>query len=78
MRVNLFLHQEQAIARAIRFKSHFYLPENERHVQVYRLMICLDDTDEKICNLLTNGDIDERGAYTAHCKRQKQKKQSLS
>ncbi len=28
---------EQAIARAIRFKSHFHLPENERHVQVYRL-----------------------------------------
>jgi hypothetical protein len=65
---------EQAIARAIRFKSHFHLPENESHVQVYRLMICLDDTDEKICNLLTNGNIDARGAYIANSKRQKNKK----
>ena len=69
---------EQAIARAIRFKSHVHLPENERHVQVYRLMICLTDSDSKICNLLTNGNIDSRGAYIAHQKRQKnQKKESF-
>ncbi len=30
---------EQAIARAIRFKSHFHLPKNHRVVYVYRLLI---------------------------------------
>ena len=30
---------EQAIARAIRFKSHFHLPKNEQIVYVYRLLI---------------------------------------
>ena len=30
---------KQAIARAIRFKSHFHLPKNEQIVYVYRLLI---------------------------------------
>ena len=30
---------EQAIARAIRFKSHFHLPKNEQIVYVHRLLI---------------------------------------
>ena len=32
---------EQAIARAVRFKSHISLPENQRFVNVYRLMVYL-------------------------------------
>ena len=38
---------EQAIARAVRFKSHISLPENQRFVNVYRLMVYLPDDKEK-------------------------------
>ena len=54
---------EQAIARAIRFRSHMHLPENERHVQVFRLMLCLDDNDVAICNALTKTDLTAVGVY---------------
>ena len=54
---------EQAIARAIRFRSHMHLPENERHVQVYRLMLCLDDNDVAICDALTKTDLTAVGIY---------------
>ena len=65
---------EQAIARAIRFKSHMNLPENERHVQVYRLMLCLDDKDVQFCKDLTGGDLDARGAYVTHVKKTRKKR----
>jgi hypothetical protein len=36
----------QAIARAIRFKSHYHLPKNQQFVNVYRLLVCKkDDVD---------------------------------
>ena len=54
---------EQAIARAIRFKSHITLPENEQHVQVYRLMLCLTDNDVALCNALTTTDLNAMGAF---------------
>ena len=62
---------EQAIARAIRFKSHMALPENERHVQVYRLMLCLDDKDVQICNALTTTDLNAMGAYVEKLKKER-------
>lgn len=34
---------EQAIARAVRFKSHEALPQKERFVNVYRLILCTDE-----------------------------------
>lgn len=37
---------EQIIARAIRFKSHFGLPQKERYVNVYRLFLCFDKDKE--------------------------------
>ena len=42
---------EQIIARAIRFKSHHNLPQKERYVNVYRLLLCFSGekaTIEKI------------------------------
>ena len=38
--------EEQAIARAVRLKSHFALPENQRFVNVYVLMTHTDDDKE--------------------------------
>lgn len=38
--------EEQAIARAIRFKSHLSLPEDQRFVNIYRLIICANDKDK--------------------------------
>ena len=39
---------EQAIARAVRFKSHEELTEKDRNVSVHRLMLCVNDKDLKI------------------------------
>lgn len=39
---------EQAIARAVRFKSHEELPKDERNVTVHRLILCVDKKDENI------------------------------
>lgn len=50
-------NSEQAIARAIRFKSHMHLPEKERHVKVYRLITALTGEDIKICDDLNSGKI---------------------
>jgi len=42
---------EQAIARAVRFRSHISLPEKERYVDVYRLIICKNnETDLNFIN----------------------------
>ena len=44
---------EQIIARAIRFKSHHNLPQKERYVNVFRLLLCFSGekaTIEKIQN----------------------------
>jgi hypothetical protein len=38
---------EQAIARAVRFKSHIALPEDQRFVNVYRLMVYMPEDEEK-------------------------------
>jgi hypothetical protein len=39
---------EQAIARAVRFKSHYELPEKDRNVTVHRLILCADKDDVKV------------------------------
>ena len=39
---------EQIIARAIRFKSHFGLPENQRYVNVYRLLLAKKSNKEVV------------------------------
>lgn len=52
---------EQATARAIRFKSHFELPENQRFVNVYKLCIVLTDDDRKILKALQSGDLLKQG-----------------
>lgn len=46
---------EQIIARAIRFKSHFGLPEKERYVNVYRLLLARERNKE-IIDVLQNPD----------------------
>lgn len=38
---------EQAIARAVRFRSHISLPEKERYVNVYRLIVCKNNDSDK-------------------------------
>ncbi len=63
---------EQAIARAIRFKSHIHLLENERHVQVYRLMLCLTDNDVALCNALTTTDLNAMGVYVEKLKNERE------
>lgn len=45
---------EQAIARAVRFKSHISLPPKERFVNVYRLIVHLPN-DNKLIKKLENG-----------------------
>jgi tRNA1(Val) A37 N6-methylase TrmN6 len=44
---------EQIIARAIRFKSHFGLPEKERYVNVYRLLLA-KESNKEIVDILKN------------------------
>ena len=44
---------EQIIARAIRFKSHFGLPENKRFVNVYRLLL-VKPSDRPIMDKILN------------------------
>ena len=46
---------EQIIARAIRYKSHYQLPIEDRYVNVYRLFLC-DERDKKIVDTLFNED----------------------
>jgi tRNA1(Val) A37 N6-methylase TrmN6 len=46
---------EQIIARAIRFKSHFGLPENQRFVNVYRLLLA-KKSNKEIVEVLINPD----------------------
>jgi len=48
---------EQIIARAIRYKSHFDLPEKERFVNVYRLLLCFK-SDEKNIKQIQDGKMD--------------------
>jgi superfamily II DNA or RNA helicase len=43
---------EQAIARAVRFKSHYHLPKEEQHVNVYRLIMCKGEEDVKLVNMM--------------------------
>lgn len=47
---------EQAIARAIRFKSHFHLPKNQQIVYVYRLLI-VKSNDEDTINKINKNEI---------------------
>lgn len=55
---------EQIIARAIRFKSHFGLPEKERYVNVYKLLL-VRNSNKKLVDLITqpnfNGWVDISG-----------------
>ena len=44
---------KQIIARAIRYKSHFALPESERYVNVYYLLFCFK-SDKPIVDKITN------------------------
>lgn len=52
---------EQAIARAVRFKSHFHLPKNHQKVYVYRLLIVKPNDIETI-NKINNNEIYNFGA----------------
>jgi len=47
---------EQIIARAIRYKSHFGLPEGKRYVNVYRLMLIKKSEEELVKNTFQNPD----------------------
>jgi superfamily II DNA/RNA helicase len=48
---------EQVIARAIRYKSHNELPESERYVNVYRLVVC-KDKDLNVIDDINDGKVD--------------------
>jgi len=43
---------EQIIARAVRFKSHFQLPEEQRFVNVYRLFLCSEEEKELVDRIM--------------------------
>ena len=47
---------EQAVARAIRFKSHYHLPKEFQKVFVYRLLV-IKEQDEEIINKVNDNDI---------------------
>ena len=51
---------EQAIARAVRFKSHEELPEKDRNVTVHRLMLCLNDNDVNLINDFNNNSFNKK------------------
>lgn len=53
---------EQIIARAIRFKSHFGLPEKERYVNVIRPVMCYK-SDENIVKLIKDKKMDFSKLY---------------
>jgi tRNA1(Val) A37 N6-methylase TrmN6 len=59
---------EQAVARAIRFKSHYHLPKEFQKVYVYRLLI-IKKIDEDIINKINNNEI-----YSYRTQLQKYKK----
>lgn len=45
---------EQIVARAIRFKSHFGLPEDKRYVNVYKLLLVKPSDKETVDKILNN------------------------
>jgi len=47
---------EQAVARAIRFKSHYHLPKEQQKVFVYRLLVIKED-DEDIIKKVNDNEI---------------------
>ena len=47
---------EQAVARAIRFKSHYHLPKEQQKVFVYRLLV-IKDSDKEVIDKVNNNDI---------------------
>ena len=47
---------EQIVARAIRYKSHFDLPEKDRFVEVYKMFVVYPQ-EAKVLTLLNNGGI---------------------
>lgn len=47
---------EQAIARAVRFKSHYHLPKEFQKVYVYRLLI-IKESDKKIIDMVNSNEI---------------------
>lgn len=47
---------EQAIARAVRFKSHIDLPKNQRFVNIYRLQIVLNNDDKEFLKNINNNE----------------------
>jgi len=47
---------EQAVARAIRFKSHYHLPKEQQKVWVYRLLI-IKKADKEIIDKINNKEI---------------------
>ena len=49
---------EQIVARAIRYKSHHNLPENERYVNVYKLFVCFNEEKSLIEKLNNGGSFD--------------------
>lgn len=58
---------EQAIARAIRYKSHSHLPKSQQKVYVYRLLIIKPD-DLEVINKINNKDIYNFGALLKQIK----------
>ena len=49
---------EQAIARAIRYKSHNHLPQDQRFCNIYRLILCVNNNDKKLVENINSKTID--------------------
>ena len=65
---------EQAIARAVRFKSHIELPPNQRFVNIYRLIIYLPK-DKEIVKSIIDGSYE--GRLAKYFKAEKEKDEIL-
>lgn len=68
---------EQIIARAIRFKSHFGLPENQRFVNVYRLLLA-KKSNKEVVDILINPDFKKFCDLKKEMKEETKKKLELT
>ena len=57
---------EQAIARAVRYKSHYHLPKSQKKVWIHRLLI-IKETDLDLINKINQNKIFDFSAIKKNC-----------
>ena len=67
---------EQAIARAVRYKSHYHLPKNQQKVWIYRLLV-IKESDLDLINRINKNKIFNFGAINKNLVEQGKKLSQL-